>query len=478
MSLVTPGIPVRTRIAPSPTGFFHVGGGRTALYNLFFARQNAGAFILRIEDTDAERHQEEAVVGIQRALQWLGVDWDEGPYRQSERLDRYREAADLLFNKGLAYWCDLTPDEIAERAKANGRQGYDGYSRDRGLTAAPGRVLRFRVPTGSTTVPDVVRDNPIFDNEHIEDFVIMRANGVALFILAVSVDDIDMRISHVIRGEEHLPNTPKQVMLTTALREVGFDAHLTPQIFGHLPVLVNEKRQKLSKRRDKVAMEEYQAAGILPEAMRNYLTLLGWSPKDDREILTMQESIDLFRLDEVKSAPAFFDVVKLASVNGQYIRMMEPEQFVARSAEFVPAPTGWDTIGVMAPLVQERVTTLSETTAMVDFFFVADDNVVVEPDALAKVAKLEAASQILADCVVAYQALESQGNWTVEALHDATVAIGETYGLKLGKAQAPIRVALTGKAVGPPLFESIAVIGCASTVVRLQNFAQRLSGGA
>ena len=281
---VTP--PVRVRIAPSPTGYFHVGSARTALYNWCVARRAGGTFILRIEDTDRERHQESQYEGIIEALRWLEIDWDEGPYRQSERTALYADAIDRLWDAGYLYACDCTRQEVLERTKKNAIPGYDGYCRHRGLERGPGRALRFAMPDGGVTVVrDVIRGDVEFANHTIEDFVVARSNGDALFVLAVVVDDRDMAISHVIRAEEHLPTTPKAVLLWEALNRSpargesgggGADSRELP-VFAHLPLLVNEKRQKISKRRDRVAIEDYRAQGFLPEAIGNYLALLGWS---------------------------------------------------------------------------------------------------------------------------------------------------------------------------------------------------------
>ncbi|HUE59434.1 MAG TPA: glutamate--tRNA ligase, partial [Acidimicrobiales bacterium] len=294
----------RVRIAPSPTGYFHVGTARTALFNWLFARQTGGTFVLRIEDTDTARNREEHVEGIQSAMRWLGLDWDEGPYFQSERGVLYAGAIEKLLAAGAAYACDCTPDQVAARAKdRGGPPGYDGHCRDRGLEPGPGRLIRFRTPdTGQTSFDDLVRGRVTVDNAVIEDFGIRKSNGGPLFILANVVDDADMRITHVVRGEDHVSNTSKYILLWAAL---GYGELPT---FAHLPLLYNDARKKLSKRRDKVAVEDYRDEGYLPEAMRNYLALLGWAPKDDREIITIEEMVAEFRLEDVKSAGAIFDV--------------------------------------------------------------------------------------------------------------------------------------------------------------------------
>ena len=293
---------VRVRFAPAPTGFLHVGSARAALFNWLFARHVGGTFVLRIEDTDPERSRDELVEGIERSLKWLGLDWDEGPYRQSQRMHLYAAAAERLVDEGAAYYCDCTKDDIAARSPTG---GYDGFCRDRSLGPGPGRALRFRTPDeGDTVVHDVIRGDVVFENANLEDFVVLRGGGEPMFILANAVDDADMRITHVLRGEDLLSSTPKVLLLRHAL---GYSPDDDP-LYGHLPVIVNEKRQKLSKRRDDVALEEFRERGYLPQAMRNYLALLGWGPPDGREIMPVADMVAEFRLEDVKPLPAFFDV--------------------------------------------------------------------------------------------------------------------------------------------------------------------------
>ncbi|HLX77392.1 MAG TPA: glutamate--tRNA ligase, partial [Acidimicrobiales bacterium] len=364
--------PPRVRFAPSPTGYFHVGGARTALYNWLVARQGNGDFILRIEDTDRERSEAGWIDGILSALEWLGISWDEGPYLQSERGEIYAAVARQLFESGHAYACDCSREAVEERTKNNPIPGYDGFCRDRRLEPGPGRALRFRVPDeGVTVVHDVVRGDVEFQNSTIEDFVIVKSNGDPLFVLAVVADDRDMRITHVMRAEEHLPTTPKAVLIWEALGGPPLP------VFAHLPVLVNEKRQKLSKRRDRVAVEDYRDQGYLPEAMRNYLVLLGWGPPDQREILTVEEMIDEFRLEDVNVSPAFFDERRLAHFNAVYIRALPVEEFVSRALAYldtveVPWPSDRfdkEAFVRLAPLIQERITTLAEIVPLVEFLF-------------------------------------------------------------------------------------------------------------
>jgi glutamyl-tRNA synthetase len=441
-------------MAPSPTGYFHVGSARTALFNWLFARQQGGTYVLRIEDTDALRNRAEHAEGIERAMLWLGLDWDEGPYFQSERGELYEAAIDHLLAKDLVYACDCNGDQVAQRNQASGRPPvYDGYCRDRGLEPALGRLLRFRTPdTGTTSWTDIVRGEVVYENSSIEDFSVRKSNGQPLFILANVVDDGDMAISHVIRGEDHVPNTPKYLLLWAAL-ELG-----TPPLFAHLPLLVNESRQKLSKRRDKVALEDYRDEGYLPEAMFNYLALLGWSPRDDREILSKEELVEEFRLENVKSSPAFFDQQKLASVNATYIRAFSPDEFVARAGEWLSGR--WAPI---APLVQERARTLAEVYSMVDFLYAPD--VKVDQADWDKVRRQQPAFLAL---LGAAEARYEECDWEAPAIREATLEAGAAVGIgALGKAQAPVRLAVTGRSVGPPLFESLVLLGRRRTLARL-----------
>jgi glutamyl-tRNA synthetase len=462
----------RYRFAPSPTGFFHVGGARTALYNWALALRTGGTFVLRVEDTDESRNSPEWTQGIIDALSWLGIDSQsprfEGPYFQSQNAELHVAAAMRLFEAGNAYWCDLTPDQIQARAKETGKQGYDGYSRDRGLTGGPGHVLRFRVPAGKTIVTDLVRGDVEFANDTIEDFVLLRSNGSPMFLLANVVDDIEMKITNVVRAEEHLPNTPKQQMLWEAL------GHAAP-IWAHVPVLVNEQRKKLSKRRDKVALEQYREEGILPDAMINYLMTLGWAPAGDTEIVLWSRIVDEFRLEDVNHSPAFFDVKKLASFNGDYIRAMSLEAFIEASAPVLAASEAWpaerfnaQVFAQAAPLVQTRVVTLSEVPAMVDFLFLADP--AIDEDAWTKTMGADFAREVLTD----FAASVATAEWNHDSLKAILETWTEAHGLKLGKTQAPIRVAVTGRTVGPPLFESIEILGRGETIRRLNAGIARL----
>ena len=488
-----PGDAPRVRSAPSPTGYFHVGNARTALFNWLVARQSGGTFILRIEDTDTERNREEWVDGILSAMHWLGMDPDEGPYRQSLRTGRYGQAVDALWEGGFLYACDCTRDQIDARNKAAGIKtpGYDGFCRTRELPRGDGRALRFRTPDGGvTTVHDVIRGAVEFPCDAMDDFVVVKADGAPLFVLANVVDDIDMAITHVIRGEDLLPTTPKGILAWEALASAGWRTdgsvggaeRVTPPlpVFAHLPMLVNEQRKKLSKRRDPVAVESYREQGYLPEAFVNYLGLLGWSPPGGEEIFEVTQMIEWFRLEDVNHSPAFFDVAKLTHMNGEYIRAMATDEFIDACRPWLPGDRApWpgasfdEAVFVhVAPLVQERVSVLSEVPAMVDFLFL--DEPAVDEDAWAgAVADDELAGTILSGALKAYRALAGAGDWNRDALHAATLAVGEGVGRKLGKAQAPIRVAITGRRVGPPLFEALEVLGPDRALPRLEAALER-----
>jgi glutamyl-tRNA synthetase len=454
---------------------FHVGGTRSALQNWIYAKQHDGVFVLRIEDTDAARNRPEWTEGILAALDWIGIERGgyEGPHFQSHNAQAHRAAAEKLHTAGQAYYCDCTRDLVKARTGSQ-HAGYDGFCRERGLGPGPGRALRFRTPdTGVTVVHDLVRGEPTFENDKLEDFVIARADGSAVFLLANVVDDTVQGITHVIRAEEHLPNTPKQQLLWTAL---GHE----PPIWAHVPVVVNEKRQKLSKRRDKVALEAYRDEGYLAATMRNYLMLLGWAPANDREIVPWSVIEDEFRLENVNPSPAFFDEKKLRAFNGEYIRALSVDGFIEACQPWltgtatIPAPP-WQPerfdpalFAAVAPFAQTRVAVLSEIVPNVDFLFL--DEPAFDDAAWAKAMK-EGAADLLDDAARAY---EAQTDWSAEALKNTLEEVGAARGLKLGKAQAPVRVAVTGRSVGLPLFESLAVLGRERTLARIRAARARL----
>ncbi len=479
----------RVRFAPSPTGYFHVGSARSALFNWLLARQSPeGCFILRIEDTDVERNREEWVEGIISAMAWLGLDLDEGPFRQSDNVAAHDDATAALVARRYLYYCDCTSEQVQSRKGDNKTPGYDGYCRDRGLSRGPATALRFATPReGVTIVPDLIRGDVEFANSTIDDFVVVKSSGTVLYALANVADDRNDAITHVIRGEEHLPNAPKQMMLWSALNN-ALDNEVALPVYAHLPLLVNEQRKKLSKRKDPVATESYRDQGYVAPAFVNYLSLLGWSPRGDEEIVPIATIIEQFRLEDVSHSPAFFDVKKLSHMNGEYLRAMTTEQFVEACTPWVAPwagswrPTDRDVpwredqydaslFRRVAPLVQERVATLGEVPAMVAFFFL--DEPPLDAASFDKVIGTDSRGQaMLAAALERFVELP----WDAQNLHALTVELGESLGLNLRKAQAPIRCAVTGSLVGPPLFESLEYLGRETVMERLSSALARCSG--
>ena len=387
--------------------------------------------VLRIEDTDESRNRPDLTDAIFEYLEWLGIDYDEGPYYQSERRERHREAVQQLLNDGRAYLCDSDDNELA------------------GTKMAQGRAVRFRAPAGTTTIDDVVRGEVVFDHAQLGDFVIWRSDGSPTFVLANAVDDADMAITHAIRGEDLLSSTPRAVLVAEALGA-------TPPVYAHLPLLVNEQRKKLSKRRDDVSLESYRQRGFLAEAMANYLALLGWGPRDGVEIRPMAEIVEQFRLEDVNKANAFFDLTKLEHFNGVYIRELDTEQLLSAlhphlTGDEVPWPPERyrpDVVAAMVPLVQEKLRTLDGILPQVDWLFLAEPEI-DEKSWEKAVVKGKAAKEILDTTITAL----ADCPWDPETVKEAVFAAGESHGVNRSKSQAPIRVAVTGRSIGPPLFE-------------------------
>lgn len=455
---------VRVRFSPAPTGFLHVGSARSALFNWLYARHTDGAFILRIEDTDADRSRPELIQSIYDSLRWLGVSWDE-EYHQSERFHSYRRAVQRLLDNDQAYYCDCSREAVNARVGENA--GYDGHCRDRGVAppsnGAAAVVVRFRTPErGVTGWDDLIRGRVEFDNSVIEDFVIVRSNGVPMFHVANAYDDLDMAITHVIRGEDLVNTTPRVLLLREAM---GATEH---PLYAHLPLIVNEQRKKLSKRRDDVSVADYADRGYLPEAMRNYLITLGWGPKDDIEIRPIEEIIEQFELSDINKAPAFFDVKKLDHFNGEYIRMLEPRRFVELSLPYAASVDTDVDPGLyrrLAPFVQERVRRLDEVPGLIDW--VVGD--ATEPDEKdwRKVMLKDGVPELL-DLVIERLATVE---WEPEALGRVVLGAGDELGVK---SQLPVRLALTGRRSGMPLFEPMAEMDRATVVARLSRARERL----
>jgi glutamyl-tRNA synthetase len=455
---------VRVRFAPAPTGYLHVGGTRTALFNWLYARHHDGTLVLRIEDTDLERSREPWVEGIQSTLRWLGLDWDEGPHRQSERLDRYREAADQLLAQGAAYECYCTEEELAARSEAaraaGADPGYDGRCRnltasERAALAAEGRPrsIRFRTPdVGVSRFDDAVRGEVAVEWASISDFVIVRSSGAPVFFLANAVDDADMAITHVIRGEDLLDSTHRVLALRDALGVPGRPT------FAHLPLLVGADRGKLSKRHGAIALEDFAARGYLPEALRNYLFLLGFSGVEEgSELFSTDEMVAAFDLDRVTRSAAFFDYDKLNWVNGEYIRALPGPELIERALPFARQRFG-DRLGeeVFAgavPLARERASTLAELADMTAFLFVADDDFAIVPESLERLQKTERVAEVL-DAVATH--LETC-EWTPEGV-DLRPVLARLE-VKPRQVLPAVYAAVEGSHTGLPLFDSIVLLG-------------------
>ncbi|MGW4238902.1 glutamate--tRNA ligase [Streptomyces sp. NPDC004749] len=486
--------PVRVRFCPSPTGNPHVGLVRTALFNWAFARHSGGTMVFRIEDTDAARDSEESYEQLLDAMRWLGLDWDEGPevggphapYRQSQRMDVYRDTAAKLLAAGHAYHCYCTTEELdarREAARAAGRpSGYDGHCRD--LTAeqkdayeAEGRasIVRFRMPDEPITFTDLVRGELTFAPENVTDYGIVRANGAPLYTLVNPVDDALMEITHVLRGEDLLSSTPRQIALYKALIELGLATDVPA--FGHLPYVMGEGNKKLSKRDPQSSLNLYRERGFLPEGLLNYLSLLGWSLAADRDVFSVPEMVAAFDIADVNANPARFDLKKAEAINADHIRRLDVKTFIEACGPWLRAPHApWApeafdpaAFEALAPLAQTRLTVLSDITANVDFLFL--DEPVADEASWAKAMK-PGADALLATA----RARLAEAEWAAEPLKNAVLAAGEEHGLKLGKAQAPVRVATTGRTVGLPLFESLEVLGRERALARIDAALAKLAG--
>ena len=477
---------VKVRFAPSPTGDLHVGNIRTALFDWAYARHTGGTFLFRIEDTDTTRVTDEYIQAAIDTLKWLGLTWDEGPevggpngpYLQSQRLDIYAKWAQTFLDQGDAYHCYCSPDELEavreEQRKANVAPGYNGHCRD--LTAdqiaaykAEGReaVVRMRMPDGTTTFTDEIRGDVTFDHKFVPDFVLVRADGSPLYTLAVAVDDVMMGVTHVLRGEDLLSSTPRQIRVYQAM---GVKLEDYPA-FAHLPFVMGQDNAKLSKRNGEVSIAWYREQGYLPEAICNYLALLGWSPGDDRENISMKELTELFTVEKVHSSPARFDMKKLEAINGDKIRALPLEEFASWTIPFLKKAdviAGRDDeialVMKALPLIQERIVKLDEAPALLKFLFVK--NFAVDPEAAPKIAD-SAAKDILKRSLKDLESLDSWSHESIEAALRASLI--EELGLKPRIAFTALRIATTGSTISPPLFESMELLGKQACLDRITS---------
>ena len=481
--LVNPDMKVRVRFAPSPTGYPHLGNIRTALFNWLFARHNHGTFILRIEDTDVARRVEGAVEMIMDSLSWLGLDHDEGPYFQSQRLEHYHKIADQLVKRDAAYLCYCSPQRLEalrqEQMKNKQPPGYDRHCRNLSFekkkemeASGVTPVVRFKSPLeGQTSFNDMIRGNIVFENSTLDDFVLLKSDGYPTYHLANIVDDHMMEISHVLRADEWLSSTPRHVLLYQAL-------DWQPPKFAHLPMILGPDRSKLSKRHGATSINEYKEQGYLVETMLNFLALLGWSLDDKTELLSIQEIIQHFSLERVSKTAAVFNKDKLDWMNGVYIRKLSPDEFVTQAIPFLeknlPAsakrPIDAFYLRHIVPLIQDRAKTLLEISGLIDLFFVED----LEYDTDLLLSKLDN-TLALQTLNVALSRLEKLTTWTTEAMELLMRPLAEELGLKTGVFFGLLRVAITGRTVSPPLFQTMEVLGKDGCLRRLRLALDKLS---
>jgi glutamyl-tRNA synthetase len=482
--------PVRVRFCPSPTGSPHVGFARAALYNWVFARHHGGTFVFRIEDTDKERSTQESYDAMVETMRWLGLDWDEGPgvggpyapYRQSERTELYTDALAKLAASSYTYDCFCTTEEVDVRRKASGSKvmGYDGFCRElsaeqRAAFEADGRrpVVRFRMPDGSVTWTDLVRGEITFETEFVPDFALCRANGDPLYTLVNPVDDALMRITHVLRGEDLLSSTPRQIPLHQALVDLGI-SEAVPE-FGHLPLIMGEGNKKLSKRDPQAHLFMYRDQGFLPEGLLNYLALLGWAIAADRDIFTLDEMVPAFDIKDVNPNPARFDSKKADAINGAHMRMLSVEEITHRALPFLKSAgvvsdpvsdADAQLLELAMPLVAERINKLTESVDMLGFLFVDEASFTRDEADVEKLLNGDGRAVVQAS----YDALVGLGEWSTAAIQDALqTKLVDEMGLKPRNAFGPVRVAVTGRRVSPPLFESLELLGRERGLGRLQS---------
>ncbi len=467
--------PVVTRFAPSPTGYLHIGGARTALFNWAFARNTGGKMLLRIEDTDRERSTDGAVQAIFDGLKWLGLDWDGEPFMQFSRAKRHAEIANELLAKGQAYHCYCSPEELAEMresARANGLPPrYNGYWRDRDPSEAPAGVapvIRIKSPpSGEIRVHDHVQGEVVFKAENLDDFIILRSDGTPTYMLAVVVDDHDMGVTHIIRGDDHLTNAARQIVIYNAM------GWFVPEM-SHIPLIHGPDGAKLSKRHGALGVEAYRQMGYLPEALRNYLARLGWSHGDD-ELFSTDQMVEWFSLDALNKGAARFDFVKLENINGHYIREATPERLyevmletaleVGRATDVEGLRANRETALSALPELQPRAKTVLELIDLAQFIYA------VRPLAIDAAATEQLTPEARVNVGAFAEVLRTLNEWTVPAIDAAARSFAETRGLKLGKVAQPLRAALTGRTISPGIFEVMVLIGRDETLARLEDQA-------
>jgi glutamyl-tRNA synthetase len=456
--------PIITRFPPSPSGYLHIGGARTALFNWLYAKKTKGKFVLRIEDTDEARSTEESVTAILQSLEWLGIDWDEGPYFQTQRYDIYNKYIEKLVASGHAYNCSCTQDEVnamREEARANGKNPqYNGHCRNLNLPKSDTTVVRLKTPaTGVTLVEDVVKGNTAFQNCEIDDFIIQRSNGVAMYNLAVVVDDLTMNINTIIRGDDHLVNTPKQILIYQAL---GADLPL----FGHVPMVLGADKARLSKRHGAMSVGEYRKMGFLADAMINYLVRLGWS-HGDQEFFERNDLIEKFDLEHLGRSASMFDLDKLMALNAKHIQKKSPKELGEHllfhlEALGIEAQNDAFTQGVIETL-QPRSKTLVEMAKSAVFYY--QDCVEFDEKASNKFLKSEAAALL----TKVANAIESLVDYSQDPLETMFKTLMEETGLGFGKIAQPLRVAITGTTVSPGIFEMLLALGKDKTILRIRT---------
>jgi glutamyl-tRNA synthetase len=471
--------PIRVRFAPSPTGYLHVGGARTALFNWLIARKLGGVFVLRIEDTDRERSNEASVRTILDGMTWVGLTWDEGPFHQADGFDRHKAEAERLQATGKAYRCFCTPEALAAKREAMGQEyRYDQACRavpagesDARAAAGEPHTIRFRVPDGETRWDDVVHGDTRFDNASIDDFIILRTDGTPIYNMAVVSDDIEMRITHVIRGDDHIPNTPKQILLYQALGA-------PVPTFGHLPMILGPDGKKLSKRHGATAVGEYAQLGVLPEALFNFLAFLGWNPGDEREVMEKEELIQAFSLERINKKSAIFDTEKLFWMNGRYMEKKAADELLPLVAPLMIEEgliTEADVEGRrdwllhLLELLKVRARKTEEIRDQSRIFF--GDAVEYDPDSVAKQWKDPATSDRLRAVRTALEGLEP---WTTEGIEAGLRAAAEGLGVGFGKVAQPLRVALTGSAASPGIDHVVFLLGRERTLARIDRARERM----